>query len=94
MKFMTTIIFSVFCLGVFAQDGEVFAKTKEHHLSNLDKRISYLQEQKACAAASTDKNGMKACRDAHQAKVKALKGENEGWRNSMKSERMGREKKK
>ena len=94
MKFLTTIIVSVFSLSVFAQDGEIFGKAKEHHRSNLDKRISYLQEQKACAAASTDKDGMKACREAHKAKVNALKEENEGWKNSMKSERMGRQKKK
>lgn len=85
MKLLTTVIVSVFSLGVFAQDAEMFAKVKEHHLSNLDKRIGYLQEQKTCAAAATDKAGIKACRDAHQAKVKALKGENETFRSTTKS---------
>ncbi len=94
MKFLTTIIVSVFALGAFAQDGEMFAKAKEHHLSNLDKRISYLQEQKTCASAATNKDGIKACHAAHKTKVQALKGENESWKSGMKSEKMSRKAKK
>ena len=43
MKFLTTAILLTICTSVFAQDGELFAKAKEHHLANLDKRIVYLQ---------------------------------------------------
>ncbi len=93
MKFLTAVILSAFSLGVFAQNGEMFTKAKEHILSNLDKRISWLQEQKTCTAAATDQAGIKACRDAHQAKVQTLKGENESFKSGMKAEKMGRKKK-
>ena len=87
MKFLTTAILLTICTSVFAQDGELFAKAKEHHLANLDKRIVYLQEQKTCASAATTKDAIKACRDAHKAKIQSLKGENEGWKEGMQSER-------
>ncbi len=86
MKFLTTAILLTLCTSVSAQDGELFAKAKEHHLANLEKRISYLQEQKACATSATTKDALKACRDTHKSKMEALKGENESWKEGMKSE--------
>ncbi len=87
MKILTTAILLTLCTSVSAQDGELFAKAKEHHLANLDKRIAYLQEQKSCASTATTKDAIKACRDAHKTKMQALKGENEGWKEGVKSER-------
>lgn len=87
MKILLTAILFSLCSSVSAQDGEVFTKVKEQHLANLDKRIALLQEQKACASSATTKDAMKACRDAHKTQMKALKSENEGWKEGMKSER-------
>lgn len=87
MKFLTiAVLFSV-CTSVFAQDGEMFAKAKEHALSNIDKRIGHLNEMKSCVGSATNKDGIKSCRDAHKAQIKSLKDGNEGWREGMKTER-------
>ncbi len=83
---LTAILFSL-CSSVSAQDGEMFAKAKEHHLANLDKRISLLQEQKSCASSATTKDALKACRDTHKSQMKALKDSNESFKEGMKSER-------
>ena len=87
MKFLTTAVLLTICTSVSAQDGEMFTKAKEHHLSNLDKRIGLLQEQKSCASSATTKDAIKACRDAHKTQMNALKEGNESFKEGMKSER-------
>ncbi|MES2527628.1 MAG: hypothetical protein V4598_11100 [Bdellovibrionota bacterium] len=87
MKTLLTAILFTLCTSVSAQDGEMFAKAKEQHLSNLDKRIALLQEQKTCASAATTKDAMNACRDAHKTAMKSLKESNESFKEGMKSER-------
>ena len=87
MKILLTAILFSLCSTVSAEEGEMFAKAKEQHLSNLDKRISLLQEQRSCASTATTKDALKACRDAHKTKIEALKESNEAFREGMKSER-------
>lgn len=87
MKLLATAILFTLCTSVSAQDGELFTKAKEHQLSNIDKRIFFLNELRSCVSGVSDKEGMKKCRDDHKTKMKALKGENESWRESIKVER-------
>lgn len=90
MKVFITLAVLSFCASVSAQEKEMFSKAKEHSLSNIDKRIGYLNELKSCVSSASDMAAVKACRQAHKTKVKALKDENESFRESMKSERQAR----
>lgn len=86
MKFLTiAVLFSV-CSSVSAQEGEMFAKAKEHALSNIEKRQGYLSELKSCVSGASNKEAMKSCRQKHKEQVKSLKDANESWREGMKSE--------
>lgn len=87
MKLLTTIFLFTLSVSISAQDGELFTKAKEQQLSNIDKRITYLNELKSCLAGASDKSGLKKCREDHKAKVESLKNDNESWKEGMKSER-------
>lgn len=90
MKFLTIAVLFSLCSSVSAQDGEMFAKAKEHALSNIDKRIGYLNELKSCVSQAANKDAIKACRATHKTQVKALKDGNESWKEGMKSERQAK----
>ncbi|MFY7994643.1 MAG: hypothetical protein ACOVP4_15195 [Bacteriovoracaceae bacterium] len=73
MKFMSLVLL-VFSFSVFAEgDGEMFQKGKAMMLSNMDKRISILQESKSCISSASNRDQMKACRDQMKAKMKEIK---------------------
>lgn len=87
MKFLTVVAFISLSSFVFAQDQEKpFDEVKQHRLSNIDKRIGYLNELKSCVGSSTDHASMKKCNETHKAEMQALKSENSGWRSSKKAE--------
>lgn len=86
MKIFTAIILFSMCSFSFAE-GEVLAKAKEHALSNINKRINYLNELKSCISNAPNKEGMKACRETHKSQLKTLKDTNKAWRESKNQER-------
>jgi hypothetical protein len=87
MKFLTIAVLFSICTSVSAQNNEVLAKAKEHALSNIDKRIGYLNELKSCISNAADKAGIKSCRATHKTQVSGLKDTNKAWRETMKAER-------
>jgi hypothetical protein len=87
MKILTTTILLTLCTTVSAQNGELFAKAKEHQIANIDKRISYLNELKSCISGSSEKESVKKCREEHKTKMETLKEGNESWKEGMKTER-------
>jgi hypothetical protein len=87
MKFLTTTILLTLCTTVSAQNAELFAKAKEHQIANIEKRISYLNELKSCISGSSEKEGIKKCREEHKTKMETLKEGNESWKEGMKAER-------
>ena len=68
----------------------MFTKAKEHAMSNVDKRIGYLNEMKSCFSSATNQEGMKACRKTHKSQIDALEESNESMRSKMRSERKAR----
>lgn len=64
------------------EKGKSFDEKKAHFTQSLDKRISLLNEAKACVQSSTDVDGLKGCH-------KKMKEERE----SMKSQRKERKEK-
>lgn len=94
MKFLTAVFLFALCGPVSAQEkNEMFAKAKEQALSNVDKRISSLNEMKSCFSGATNQEGMKACRKKHKEQMEALHESNEARRKEMKSERKARREK-
>ena len=93
MKFVAIVFVMTLASVAFAEEGEMLAKVKEHSLSNIDKRITYLQEMKSCVSSAADKAAMKKCHEEHKTKVGALKDENETFRDGMREERKARRKK-
>ena len=93
MKLFSTVILLTLSSAVFANEGEMLAKAKEHQQANIDKRISWLQEMKSCVSGAADKAAMKKCHQDHKAKMETLKDENESWRDNMREERKSRRKK-
>ncbi len=87
MKFLTFAVLFSICSSVSAQNAEVLAKAKEHALSNIDKRIGYLNELKSCISNAANKENIKTCRASHKTQVKGLKDKNKAWRESVKTER-------
>ena len=47
-----------------------FEQMKADHLQKLEVRISSLQQEKACVQASTNQEGLMACRSKHKAEMK------------------------
>lgn len=90
MKFLLSAILFTTCATVSAQENEMFTKAKEHAMSNVDKRIGYLNEMKTCFSSATNKEGMQACRKTHKAQLDALEDSNEAWREGRKSARKAR----
>lgn len=90
MKTVLAVFLLAGSLSALAQENEMFQKVKGQRLSNIDKRLGYLQELKSCVSSSTDRGTMKSCDEAHKSKLKALKDSNEGFREGMKSERESR----
>ncbi len=86
MKFLTCALLISLCTSVSAQN-EVLAKAKEHALSNIDKRIGYLNELKSCISNAANKEGMKTCRATHKTQMKGLKDTNKAWRETVRSEK-------
>ena len=89
--------------GAFAQapenlKAEHFQKIKEMTLKHIDERISNLQEFKSCIQGTSDRDGMKKCRESNQQKMKNLgemaKGEREAARGELKQKREEHKKKK
>lgn len=93
MKIFSTVILLALTSAVFANEGEMLAKVKEHQLANIDKRIGWLQEMKSCVSGAADKAAVKKCHQDHKAKMESLKDENESWRDGMKEERRAKRKK-
>lgn len=93
MKFLSVVFILSLCTSVSAQDGEMFAKRKEHALVNIDKRIGFLQEMKSCISSATDKDGIQKCRQDHKEKMKSIKDENADWKEGRKAERAAKKKK-
>ncbi len=94
MKFLTFAVVFSLCSSLSAQDGEMLGKAKEHQLSNIDKRISSLNELKVCISGAANKEAMQACRATHKTQMKALKDANESFSKQMKSSRIYSKKKK
>lgn len=53
--------------------GKTFEEKKAKALEGIEKRISFINETKACVTAATDENGLKACREKMKAQRNAMK---------------------
>ena len=84
MKF-ATIAFVLFSFSAMAQDKEVLSKAKELMTSNIDQRISILQETKSCVSAAESKEQLKECRQKMHSKMKDLKEDIKNDREELKS---------
>ncbi len=92
MKFVMMIALTCMSLNAFPADDDHFAKVKTMMLTNIDKRLGYLQEHKTCVTAAADKDAMKACHDKHNAEMQSLHSDRKMMREQFKNER--KEKKK
>ena len=79
---MKKIALTLFALGLFASsngfaadDNSKVAERKAKITAHLDKKIALLNEFKTCVNGASKKGDIKACRQAHKPKMKALKEE-------------------
>jgi ElaB/YqjD/DUF883 family membrane-anchored ribosome-binding protein len=79
------LIILTFSLSAFAQKEEMIAKGKEVMISNIDKRISVLQQTKTCISASSSKEELKECRKKMHDQMKEIKEDAQEGRQQMRS---------
>jgi hypothetical protein len=86
------IILSLCCLSLnsFAdhhdeKDGKTFEEKKAMALEGIEKRISFINETKACVSSATNDAGLKACREKMKAQRKA-------WKDAKKQQRSEKKK--
>jgi hypothetical protein len=89
MKFFAIVILSMISYSAFA-DEENFAKAKEMMLTNIDKRISFIQEHKSCVSSAAEKTALKACHEKHNTNMQSLRSERKTMKEEFKSERKAR----
>ena len=76
MKTLLVLVLTVGAYSAFADHHEEkFEEVKAKMSANIEKRISHMQEAKACVDAAKDKDAIKVCRDKMQAHRKEMKEE-------------------
>ncbi len=82
MKFllMTSLVVLSLSSLAFAQDDNQFAEQKKQIIKELDKRLTILNNHKACVAAVTSFTGVKKCDDADRAENDKLRVDSEKQR--------------
>jgi hypothetical protein len=60
--------------------GKTFEEKKAMALAGIEKRISFINETKACVSAASNESGLKACREK-------MKSERKAWRENKKKQR-------
>lgn len=79
------ILLSILALSLFAgfnaqADEAKIAERKTKVSAHIDKKITLLNEFKSCVNTASKKGDIKACRQAHKAKMKTLKEERKAMR--------------
>lgn len=67
---------------VYAQE-EDFAKRKQKILQSVDRRLSFLQEEKSCITAAKDQEALRACHESMQQKRKDMMKQDRAEREEM-----------
>jgi len=73
-----------------ARKKERFAQVKSMAQSNIDKRISALQETKSCISSANDKDSLKSCRQEAKKRHQAIKQEMKQMREQFRHNRGAR----
>lgn len=89
MKFFAILTLSMISYSAFA-DEKNFAKAKEMTLTNIDKRITLIQEHKTCVAAAAERSALKACHKKHNADMKGLRSDRKTMKEQFKNEKKER----
>lgn len=83
----------VLSAGTFADEvadkAALFGDVKQAVLTNLDQRISNLQEAKTCVSAANDQAALKACKQKMMESQKALHAQMKGQREGFRAKRQG-----
>ncbi len=89
-KLVTLALITLSSLSVNAADAdkearkkEMFEKAKSMATSNIDKRISALQDTKSCISSASDKEALKKCRQKAKENAQALRKESKSRRQEM-----------
>lgn len=96
MKLFILTLFSVSTLATGngevnkEQREEMFNKMKSEILKDIDKRISYMQENKTCINSASSRDDLKNCREAVESKMEALREERKQKRSARKASRKSR----
>lgn len=94
MKFIYLAAFLVPFLAAQAEEGEKFTEHKAKMISQLEERISKMQELKACAEKAADKEALKACHKGMKEWRDDKRGEpRDGRKNRREERRKAREEK-
>ncbi len=67
------------------KEGKTFEEKKAKALEGIEKRISFINETKACVSSATNDAGLKACREK-------MKAERKEWREAKKQQRAEKKK--
>lgn len=95
MKFLAAVFLLSLSPSLLADEHDKpFDQLKEQKLSNIDKRMTYLNELKSCVTAATNKETVKSCHDAHGAKMQTMMENHKSWKEAKKEERKSKRKKK
>jgi hypothetical protein len=67
------------------KEGKTFEEKKAKALEGIEKRISFINETKACVSSATNDAGLKACREK-------MKAERKAWREAKKQQKAEKKK--
>jgi hypothetical protein len=67
------------------KEGKTFEEKKAKALEGIEKRISFINETKACVSSATNEAGLKACREK-------MKAERKAWREAKKQQKAEKKK--
>ena len=95
MKALSLLAFVLFIMPAFAENpappagkaGPLFGEIKAKRLSNIDKRISALNELKSCISSAAEHAAMKTCDAKHRQQMDSLKEDNQGFKQHLNQER-------
>jgi len=90
MKKIIVLSLCLLSLNSFAdhhdeKEGKTFEEKKAKALEGIEKRISFINETKACVSSATNDAGLKACREK-------MKAERKAWREAKKQQRAEKKK--
>ena len=95
MKLFTVLVLATLSLSSFAEmKDEDVSKMKSVMTENLDKRISYLQETKACVNKASTKEQIRECHKKLKSSMEELRKSSDKRKQEWSSKRKERKEKK